>query len=129
MALISLLCADTTSAKCARLVLELRGQFEQPHAENIILEGYTEPDANERPREPLWDKGEFTLVLLFDSTKSGGRFHHDCSREPRRVGIRVLADKKARYSASKRFPADFMETAEGRWVAKEPFRIELAAGP
>ena len=51
------------------------------------------------------------------------------SRQPRRVGVRVMVDGVSRYSESRAYPGEFIRSAQGEWVVKDPFRIRLSATP
>jgi hypothetical protein len=125
------LVAETAHAKCAGLLLHVEGRLASALPPDAQVLAFSDPDANTTERPAELSATAVTATLLFDATKGYSWWRgHDCSRRPRRIGLRVLVGGVERYTAFKTFPADFAERQDYQWVTKEPFHIRLrdAAG-
>ena len=117
---------EVASAKCGWLLFHVRGQLEGALPLEAVVEVFAEPEANARQPSPKITGQVVEATMRFDSLRSYSWWRgHNCSRQPKRVGLRVLIQGVERYRATKAFPADFEERADFEWSVKEPIKINL----
>jgi hypothetical protein len=119
---------QVASAKCGWLVFQLRGELEVQLPSGAEVQLFAEPDANAKQPAAIINGRVVEGTLRFDSLRGYSWWRgHNCSRQPKRIGLRVVIDGVERYSASRRFPAEFDKRSDFEWANKEPFRITVSA--
>lgn len=84
------------------------------------------PDPN-ATANPVVLKGEdFKGKVAFDTTRSGGRFHHNCSRRPANVTILLLSNKEELDRVKLSIEDDFFRDEEGDYRLSSPLGLSKA---
>lgn len=89
------------------------------------VEVRTEPQSGVHQLELTEGQGSFSIECPFDSTKSGGRFHHDCSRRPSVAVVRLICSEAVVDELRLTVPTSLPGDARGDYRTTNP--VELTA--
>ena len=113
------------SAKCPLIYIEFEGEIAgAPVGEHDRVVVEVEPDPN-APRDAVHiEENRFRIEVPFDTTKSGGRFHHNCSRRPSTVAVILLSNDEEAARVALSIEEDFKEDDEGDYRVLSPVQLE-----
>jgi len=119
-----LVACGSARAKCPLVYVDLEGEVKGVVSEDdqIVVEVY--PDPNSPSAEAIVNKdGRFKATIAFDTTRSGGRFHHNCSRRPERVTV-ILVNKVEELDRVRlAIENDFVKNEEGDYILSSSLEL------
>jgi len=113
MLMMNIFGCGAAAAKCPFLLLSIKGRIVSEEPEGLSVGFEITPDPNAVQESSKIEGGQFAVILRFDSTRTGGRIHHDCSRRPTAVVIRLLRAGKEVGSVELDCTQDFTQNERG----------------
>ncbi len=107
-------------AKCREIYISLEGEVKGAvtAGDQIVIE--ISPDSNTVADPVVLKDGYFKAKVAFDTTRSGGRFRHDCSRRPANVTTILLSNAKEQDRSTLTIEDNFSRDREGDYSLSTP---------
>lgn len=121
----------SVEGKCALIYINIEGNIADDHYrpeadDRIVVE--IQPETNASGDFILIDEdGHFGAQIPFDTTRSGGRFHHDCSRRPNVVTVTLLSHGQECDRITLDIGRDFIRNDEGDCYLISPIELRNKA--
>ena len=112
-------------AKCPMLFVGIEGEIRGVTSDDTRLEVEVSPDPNALQDTISIGEGMFSGRIRFDTTKSGGRFHHNCSRRPLTVQLTLLRGDDVLKQVVLDVAGDFMTDENGDYFLENPWVIDI----
>lgn len=109
-------------AKCAARYIFVHGMVELL-ASDVALKFDIDPDPGFAEESHRVITRDFSVRLLFDPTRSGGRFHHSCSRAPEQVTVHLVVDDERVRSVALSIEKDFLRDDDGDYRLAHPLTL------
>src|SRR6266508_1685410 len=102
-------------AKCPAVFVEVHGRAsEDVPGSHVSIQ--VSPSPNQLTEPVAIEGGRFTARIAFDTTKSGGRFSHDCSRTPEVVTVSLVVEQRELDRVRLEIGRDFRRTDSGDYT-------------
>ena len=112
------------SAKCPLIFIDFSGEIvgSSPGSEDRISVD-VQPKPNTVDQSIVSEGRRFHVRIPFDTTKSGGRFHHNCTRRPVEVVVALWSNDQEVSRVTLLIDEDFEESDEGDFSGRSSVRL------
>ena len=122
--LLFLLTASYLEAKCGNSFIYIEGAITGPVADvTVLVQVSPDPNWESQPAISIDKDGKFQAKVYFDRTKSEGRFHENCSREPNTVVVQAMRDGRPIDQVHLAIKHDFVMKDRFDYEARSPVEL------
>ncbi len=124
-----LVACGSARAKCPLIYVDLEGVVRGAVSgdDQVVVELSPDPNASAHPI--AFEEGYFKAKIAFDTTRSGGRFHHNCSRRPASVTVILLSNAEELDRTRLAIEDDFIRGEEGDYSLSSPLELHKDRAP